>query len=196
MQMSRPSVARSIAVAVIVFLFTAVSARAIPVPIAMNVTPDPLGSDWRQTRSGGLFPQYCVLPDWEHSVTVWFDDGSMSIFDAGVSPDCQTLVPLTFISGVFSHRSGTPATLYDQDGADLLFSGSVPGPGVLLDFDTLEIWDPVRFVYTDATGTVMLDRRLLPTSPTAVPEPATIALFGFGLVALVLMRRRRFFGQG
>ncbi len=45
-------------------------AQAIPVPVAINVSPEPLGSNWEQTESGGFFPTFELVPVGAHRIEI------------------------------------------------------------------------------------------------------------------------------
>ncbi|MCU7919309.1 MAG: putative Ig domain-containing protein [Candidatus Thiodiazotropha sp. (ex Epidulcina cf. delphinae)] len=108
-----------------------------------------LGLNWTQTSSGGFFPSYCVDPVGAHVVTVTLPDGKVEAFDMGVTPHCNTLIPLQFVDPVFTARAGTTSTLVVEDVGQLWYSG-----GTLLDPGFFDTYDPSRYTLTTAEGYV------------------------------------------
>ncbi|MET0105400.1 MAG: hypothetical protein ABW072_09690 [Sedimenticola sp.] len=173
----------------ILLLAFSASSRAIPIPVALDVTPTPLGEGWRQTVSGGFIPTYSLVPVGEHSVTISFDDGSQAIFDFSVTPSSQALVPIQFLNGaVFTPRSGTTGTLTANDSADI-YIGGAPGVGDIYNL-SLELYDPSQYRYTFITGEqILLDRNVIP--PSQAPEPVPLLLIGIGLVSIGFARKKK-----
>jgi hypothetical protein len=172
------------------FSFVAFEAAAIPIPIALDLNPIPLGSGWEQTKTGPFIPTYDLLPVGDHSVTISFDDSSKTVFDLGVTPNHSPLIPIQFLDGaVFTPRAGSTGTLIALGSDPFLYSGNIPGTGDILDY-AFELYHPERFLYTYATGeTTILDRRVLP--PSTIPEPITISLLGLGLAGIGFSRKRQ-----
>ncbi|HEY7511050.1 MAG TPA: RHS repeat-associated core domain-containing protein [Vicinamibacteria bacterium] len=107
----------------------------------------PAGLDWDGTRSGGLIPNYCIEPARTHLVTVTFPDGKVHEFDAEAEPRCQQLFPLQETTVVYRARPGTLSTLTPLDGGSVMvLPGGWPGPLQLVDWSTLETYDPQAFV--------------------------------------------------
>jgi RHS repeat-associated protein len=114
-----------------------------------------LGTAWTGTRSGGLFPNYCVTHGTEqHKVSITLGDGTAEEFDMATNPSCQQIIPITFADVVFTPRAGTRGTLRALDAAGVLVSGGFPGPIDLLDDGTFEYYNPQVFEYTTPEGTV------------------------------------------
>jgi hypothetical protein len=87
--------------------------------------------------------------------------------------------------GTFAAASGVIVTQI-TDFADFLFTGTyTPGPGLLP--ATAEGFTTVR-VSVNKTGDAIAYAGSLDTSP--IPEPATFALLGIGLLSVVLFRRK------
>lgn len=83
------------------------TAAAIPIPVALNVSTT-LGSGWEQTVTSGFFPTYSLNPVGEHSVSIFFDDGSKAVFDFSIIPNSSVLIPIQYPSdGMFTPRVGT-----------------------------------------------------------------------------------------
>ena len=108
-----------------------------------------LGLNWTQTSSGGFFPNYCVEPVGAHVVTVTLPDGKVEEFDMGVTPRCNTLIPLQFVDPVFTARAGTGSTLVAENVGQLWYNG-----GTLLDPGDFDTYDPARYTLTTAEGYV------------------------------------------
>ncbi len=108
-----------------------------------------LGLNWTQTSTGGFFPSYCVDPVGNHVVTVTLPDGKVEEFDMGVTPHCNTLIPLQYVDPVFTARAGTSSTLVAEDVGQLYYNG-----GTLLDTGWFDTYDPQRYTLTTAEGYV------------------------------------------
>jgi hypothetical protein len=70
-------------------------------------------------QHGGLFPTCCTKPIGRHYVTTTLPDGRSEVFDMGVSPECQPLVPPEYVRPTFTARPGTFSTLEAKDAAEL-----------------------------------------------------------------------------
>ena len=110
------------------------------------------GESWQQTRSGGLFPQYCVVPTKPHVLTITTPSGTTERFQPVISPQCQQIIPITFANLTYQPLPGTRGTLTPLDGTTILYAGGVPGTGQVLDDSTLDPVDPQRFQYTAPSG--------------------------------------------
>jgi RHS repeat-associated protein len=111
--------------------------------ISRNV---PAGLDWDGTKSGSVFiPNYCIEPARTHLVTVTFPDGKVHEFDAETTPRCQQILPLQEVTVTYRARPGTLSTLTPLDGGSVLVLGAQPGPLQLVDWSTLELYDPQAF---------------------------------------------------
>jgi RHS repeat-associated protein len=112
-----------------------------------------MGADWSATRSGGLFPTYCVEPSRPHRVSVRLPDGRLLEFEPSVTPQCQQIIPPQFVALGFRALPGTLGTLEALDvGGDLLVPGPWPGATDLLDIDTGEPADPNLYRLTLPDG--------------------------------------------
>jgi len=116
-----------------------------------------IGKNWNETvQTSGYFPQYCLDPNNNKSVTVTFPDGKTYVFVAGSGPECQSFAPISSPTLVFQEQPGTSgtagATLVPADGGQVNFGGSAPGTGDLLDFSG-NTYNPTLFVLTTADGT-------------------------------------------
>jgi RHS repeat-associated protein len=113
----------------------------------------PAGLDWDGTRSGGPFiPNYCLEPARTHLVTVTFPDGKVHEFDAETTPRCQQIIPPRDVTVIYKARPGTLSTLEPTDGGSVIALGSWPGPMQLVDWSTLELYDPQQFRLTLPDG--------------------------------------------
>lgn len=113
----------------------------------------PMGADWSATRSGGLFPNYCLQPSRPHRVSVRLPDGRLLEFEPTVTPQCQQILPPQFVDLGFRALPGTLGTLEALDTAgQLLVPGPWPGATELLDFDTGEPADPNLYRLTLPDG--------------------------------------------
>jgi RHS repeat-associated protein len=121
----------------------------------------PLGNDWEQTTSGGIFPTYCLRPVKASTVTVTFPDGTVYDFATSPNPQCQALVPVQFTRVNFTQLPGdadTRGATLTALGSDneVFFTGSAPGFGELLSNETLDIYNPTRFQLTTSDGSVFI----------------------------------------
>lgn len=113
-----------------------------------------LGENWFGTRSGGLFPNYCIQPTKPHLVTITFGDGTVFQFQPTLSPACQQLVPITETAVSFTPMSTTPPNAaLTVVGGNLAFIGDAyPGPITLLDLANATTFDPVHTTSPCRTG--------------------------------------------
>lgn len=189
------SIARSFLISMLIpiamILLISGSAQAIPSPVAINFSPDPLGSNWKQTSTGGFLPTFELVPTAEHRIAIWFDDNSVSVFDVSFEPSSSLLIPIQFLTAVvYTPRPGTTGTLVSS-AQPFFYSGGAPGPGVILDFD-FNVFNPNFFVFTTANNDqIRFDRRTLPTREFNIPEPGAFSIVAIGLIGLGVARRRR-----
>jgi Domain of unknown function (DUF6531) len=92
----------------------------------------PLGAQWTETSSGGLFPNYCMQPVKAHIVTATLTDGTTYQFAPVLNPTCQSLVPIQEqqVTVTFGPIGTTPpnAALSILGNNQPYVVGSVPGP--------------------------------------------------------------------
>jgi RHS repeat-associated protein len=112
----------------------------------------PAGLDWVGTKSGGILPDYCIVPARSHLVTITFPDGKVYEFAATTEPQCQRIAPLEFTTVTYEARPGTAASLAPLDGGTVFVSGSWPGPLQLLDDSTFDIYDSSGYLLTLPDG--------------------------------------------
>jgi RHS repeat-associated protein len=116
-----------------------------------------LGRSWTETaQTSGFFPQFCLQPNGNPTVTITFPDGKTYAFAAVSAPQCQVAGPITAPTLAFQQLPGTAdtagATLVPVDGGSVLFAGNIPGSGDLTDFNALT-YNPTQFILTTADGT-------------------------------------------
>jgi RHS repeat-associated protein len=120
----------------------------------------PAGAEWEGTSSGGQLPTYCIQPTRSHLVTVTFPEGKVYEFEAVPNPQCQRLVPLDATTVTYRPRPGTVGTLAPVGNADVLLLGSWPGQMQLVDFDTVDVFDPQVYQLTLPDGRAfVIDRQ-------------------------------------
>jgi RHS repeat-associated protein len=112
----------------------------------------PAGGDWINTTSGGAFPTYCIQPAKPHVVTVTLPDGSASVFDVSLTPQCQQLVPPSQVTIGFTPRPGTTASLAILGNAVVLDQDAFPGQATLFDLNTGLPFDASRYRLTFPDG--------------------------------------------
>jgi YD repeat-containing protein len=100
------------------------------------------GDEWAGTRSGGVFPNYCLQATRNHRVSVTLPDGKLLQFEPTVTPQCQFLIPPLEVTLGFRPLPGTLGTLEPLDVTSALVALSWPGAGSLLDYGTGEGADP------------------------------------------------------
>ena len=120
-----------------------------------------LGSDWEETRSGGILPSYCLQPTKPRFVTVTFPDGKVYKFQATTNPQCQRVQPVQFATMGFTPATGTKGSLVALGDNDVIVFGSFPGPVELRNEGDLEFYNPTQFQLTTEDGSVyVLDQNL------------------------------------
>lgn len=111
-----------------------------------------MGDNWTSTRSGGLFPNYCLQQAKPHVVTVTWPTGKVYEFEPTVTPQCQQILPPRFVDLGFRALPGTTATLEVLDLGQLLVEAGWPGPATLLDIDSATPADPTLYKFTLPDG--------------------------------------------
>ncbi len=118
-----------------------------------------LGDNWSESSSGGIFPSYCVQATKPHVVTFTFTDGTTYEFTAGLSSNCQSLVPIQDqpVAMSFAPTGVTPpnAALTTLGNSQPYVTGAVPGPVTLTDSDLITTFDPDQYVLTLPDGRVL-----------------------------------------
>ncbi|GMU72656.1 MAG: hypothetical protein AMXMBFR42_21120 [Burkholderiales bacterium] len=110
-----------------------------------------LGTGWLRTVSG---PTVSLSPTAEHKISVTLPDGRIEEFDMVVSPTANIgSLDFTTVTG-FVARPGTLGALEVLGNRDLIILDDGAAT-VLVDDTTLEYYDPTRFRYTAANGTVI-----------------------------------------
>ena len=178
-------------IAIATLLLSVNTAAATPTPIAINVTPDKLGANWEQTvTTSSFFNRFQLEPIGPHQITLFFDDDTVSVFDASFLPATSLITPIQFLAGVvYTAQPGTSGAL-QSGGQPFLFTGGATGPGVVLD-DSFNVFDPTLFFFTSEIGeTALFDTNLLPRQPPQLPEPNSLGFIAIGLLGLVALRRR------
>lgn len=117
-----------------------------------------LGERWVGSRTGGLFPSYCVQPSKPHLLTATLTDGTVYEFDANVSPQCTQLAPPTVLSMTFTPHPGSATA---TNGATLAIIGTnqptfawTQGDITLFD-EGGSTFDPDRYILTLPDGRVL-----------------------------------------
>ena len=107
---------------------------------------------WSGTRSGGIFPNYCVVAADDHKVSITLADGTVEEFDMTLDNPCQQIIPLQFSTVSWRARAGTRGTLVSLDQSDVFVTGSFPGPIVLNDGGLIDPFNPQTYQYTTYEG--------------------------------------------
>ncbi|MFY0564561.1 PKD domain-containing protein [Archangium lansingense] len=113
-----------------------------------------LGKGWQQTKSGGLFPNYCLTPARPAFVTITFPSGKVYKFQASTSPRCQQLFPIQTGDMSFEPAEETKSSLVPLGGGDFFVNhlSGIPGPVTLSDLELQPI-NPSSFQLTTEDGT-------------------------------------------
>jgi RHS repeat-associated protein len=111
-----------------------------------------LGENWASSRSGGLFPNYCLQQAKPHVVTVTWPTGKVYEFEPTVSPQCQQILPPRFVDLGFRALPGTTAKLEALGLGELLVEAGWPGPARLIDTGDVTSADPTLYRFTLPDG--------------------------------------------
>lgn len=127
---------------------------------SMRIRPNrEQGSGWVVNHSGGAFGVFSLARVGEHKVSLTLPNGKIEEFDMVVNPSASPLVPLQTVTAGYAPRPGTLGTLTSLDDNDLLVIGNQPGSVTLVTFAGALTYDPKRFRYTTADGTIIdIDR--------------------------------------
>ena len=118
--------------------------------VALRCTPN-LGEGWFSAKSGLAF---VLLGERAHTCSVTLPGGAVETFDLSPNPSTSVLVPFITATARFTPRGGARGSLTVEGNPFLLITDAQPGPVVLLDDTTFAAFDPHRFRYTAADGTV------------------------------------------
>ena len=111
------------------------------------------GKGWAGTKTNELIPLFCVVPTRAHLVILRFPDDEIYRFQGLIEPECQQVAPPQVVTIRYLPLPGTRGELEPLDqSADLFVAGSFPGEIDLLDFDTVEAYDPSRYRLTTEDG--------------------------------------------
>jgi RHS repeat-associated protein len=104
------------------------------------------GADWTRRNIGSFFPNWVLVPQAPHTITVLDNDDNAIIFDFTPSFD-DPVFDATFASAAWTERTATGATLTPLDTTSLVYSG-----GSLLSLNTFDVYDPPGYVLAMPDG--------------------------------------------
>ncbi|HRE87815.1 MAG TPA: putative Ig domain-containing protein [Myxococcota bacterium] len=137
--------------------------------VALRCTPN-LGEGWFSAKSGLAF---VLLGARAHTCSVTLPGGAVETFDLSPNPSTSVLVPFITATARFTPRGSARGSLTVDGNPFILITDAQPGPVVLLDDTTFAAFDPHRFRYTTADGTVF---RFEDGALTTVTEKAGTSL--------------------
>ena len=115
-----------------------------------------LGGSWGESQSGGLIPNYCLVPPTSFVVSIRLQNGIEYQFSpvASSATKCSQLIPPETADIAFVPVGNTPpnATLSAPSATGLFVNGAFPDPVQLLDSETLLPVDPDQYVLTLPNG--------------------------------------------
>ena len=155
--------------------------------VRVQKTGGAIGKSWDEEQFwSGFFPTYCLQPVKNHTITVTFPDQKVYKFQAVSSPQCQSLVPISFpqigFTQISTGAATAGATLTPIGDTDLLIDGSLPGLLNIINAE-VEIADFTQFQMTTAEGyTYVLDQNLGATSVTD-PNGNTLTINATGIIS-------------
>ncbi len=136
------------------------------------------GTGWQVVKPGLSFG---LLPTDEHRVSITLPGGRVEEFDMVVSPNVSPLIPFPPFtqSAHYVPRSGTLGQLESLNNNNVNILDAQPGVVELLDDISNQVYNPERFRYTAANGTVVVISRADGVESISDPNGNTLT-FGPG----------------
>jgi RHS repeat-associated protein len=113
------------------------------------------GEKWQQTKTGGGIPTYYLTETKSHVITVTYPDGKTDKFYMQLNPSSSSIVPIPETTVSFSALSGTFSTLEALTDNYCIVSSN-QGPVELLDYNSLQTYNPNRYKLIQKDGTVLI----------------------------------------
>ena len=105
------------------------------------------GANWVPSSTGGGFPTYCIDPGEETYVAITLPDGDVEEFDLSFDPPCQPLIPIDFVTPVYTPRPGTSSQLRWTETYPLSVQN-----GEIYDPIEVQTFDPSQYILTTKDG--------------------------------------------